>query len=526
MALRVKYIGNDLGYWRRVQETFLKIYNSIEMEFLTKHVDESFNHKEFFVEVYNEKIDILYVDFSIAQDNCLQLCKLLGRNNETRLISVVGLFEYTKGDSPLIRAISASVRINHYKSLEIHDVVYDPIALLDVNMTVSPPYVRSKELEDFQLSLPVRIGYIDNNCFHVETNSYLQVGEIVDVSWHPLQTIMPSTKVFVQKFYDRDLYYNYRFSYDLEFIYVDNDYFSQTNKNWLLYKELKNKPEELEQLDEHEKAEILADMAKRKKIFSTIKNDIDQWLLERHENVIEKKLKILIVDASLDIFNALEKDVDSFRYSLNIQTVLTGDFYHIERTTPHLIVFRLDEQSNSEQVISLMIEKIQSIDEYDPYILIFNCTRTSQMMRDELNYENCLSYSGDLFIDEIKHMAKILDSKRKISDSKRKVFLKLKDEKSVMFIKKEVKVLGMTESILYFESKLDIPMWTVFRVDNPVKMLITIVPHKNDGFFKTEKNVYRSLINGAGEKEKAQIRQLINQSFKEVEDDSKLDEEN
>jgi hypothetical protein len=517
MDLNIKYIGNDNKYWQKIQEYFLKDYEALDLNFTQVKVNDSFNTKSMFVDICGAEVDILYVDYSVNPLKCLQLCKLLTKNNKTRLISLVGLFEYALGDEYLIKSISASVRINHYKGFEIHDVVYDPISLIDVNMANSPPYVRSRELDQFELRLPLRVGYIGENCFHIETNSYLKVGEIVDISSHPLQDIMPSTKVYVQKFYDNNLYFNTRFAYDLEFIYIDNDYFSSTNKSWLMYKDLKEFPEKLEEMNDYAQADLTADMEKRKEIFAPTKKKIDQWIIDNRDEKIGKSLKILIIDSHQDIFKQLQTSVDEFPYSLNLQTELVGDLYQIQRTLPHLIVFRLDSNINNPEMLERIITKIKSFDAYNPYLLISNCTEDSEELRKSQNYKNCMSYPGTINVDEIKVIAKTLDEKLEITNSETKVFLKLRDQKSIMFLKKNVHVLGMTESILYFESKLEIPMWTVFIVEKPIKMLLTIVPHKEDGHFKSEKNIYRAIINGVGEKEKAQIRQLINLSFKEEE---------
>ena len=65
------------------------------------------------------------------------------------------------------------------------------------------------------------------------------------------------------------MYYNRRFAYDLEFIYIDDDFFTVMNERWRLYKELKQNPDKLEALSEIEKREILADIRERKKNYTT-----------------------------------------------------------------------------------------------------------------------------------------------------------------------------------------------------------------------------------------------------------------
>ena len=517
MKLKIKYIGNDEKYWDTLKSRFERDFSQFSAEFNTQVVDEKFSPKDEFIDICNSDSNIVYIDFTVEPSKILKLAKLLCRNNETRRISVVGLYSYTDDfDSSIIsRAIAASIRINHFKCAEITDVVSNPIYMLDANLIDSATSVLSKKIDKFNVRLPIRVGYIDNRCFHIETNSYLKVGDIVDISTHPLKEIMPSTKVFVEKFYESNLYYNCRYAYDLEFIYIDNDFFSATNKNWILFKKLKNGELEFEDLNKHDQDQIFSDMEKRKEVFQPIQDSIQKWIDDNDQDEIKKRLKILIIDKTLSIFKELDGINEDFAYSVNFQTMLMKDLYQIQRSLPHLIIYRLDNENNDFHMLEKIRDKIVSMKEFNPYpfILVFNSSDETSKLRDKLNYENCISYAGDVHLDEIKKMAKILDDKKHITDTQDRVYLKLRDPMSLIYIKKNFNVIAMTESNLYFESKLEIPMWTVFIVDAPIKMLFTVIPHEDSGKFKTEKNVYRAMINGVGEMQKAQIRRMINKSF-------------
>ena len=69
----------------------------------------------------------------------------------------------------------------------------------------------------------------------------------------------------------------------------------------------------------------------------------------------------------------------------------------------------------------------------------------------------------------------------------------------------------MTESSLYFtcESE-DIPLWTAFIMKEPLSILLTIVPQRDDGLYAGVPNIYRALINGIGEIERKEVRRFIN----------------
>jgi hypothetical protein len=516
MNVSIIYIGNDLGYWQNLKKGFSQNYQGMNFSFSEIATDDKFSAVETFIHIYESKPQIVYLDLSQESKVGLSLAKLISKNNETKLISLVGLIDHQNPEKMLLKSINASIRLTHIKSNEFLDVIYGPISLLDVNLAEMPTYVRSNIIEDFEIQQPLRVGYIENNRFHVETNSYLEVGDIVSVNEHPLQDIMPSKKVFVEKFYGQDLYYTKRFAYDLEFIYIDDDYFSATNQNWKLYKEYKQNPEKLEELGEVEKEEIKEDMKKRKAFYKPTKEKIDKWMKDRKGKIEPKKLKVMIIDDTLEILKGVKGRVDEFLYSLNFQTFLMGDNYQIQRTMPHLIVFNISEK-NTLDVLAEIIDKIKSIEEYNPFVLVQGSQIGTDDLRGKHTYNHLMCVGKEIGVDTIISISHKLNEKHQISQAGEKVFFRYSDKESNIFLKRKVKVLGMTESVMYFQSPLEIPMWTVFRVEKPIKMFLTVVPHKEGGEFSTQENSYRSLINGVGELEKMDIRRLINSTLGEEE---------
>ncbi len=514
MKIKVIYIGLDAKYWDKLKERFNDVYSELDFEFQSITPTEKFNALDTFKELYWSKPQILYIDFSYLVEEMILLAKWLCRNNEMRLISLVGLYDNKDGFETISRAVSASVRLHHIKSNEIQDVVYDPISLLDVNLAQMPHYVRSSELDQFELWLPLRLSYVDHDHFHIETNSYLELGKIVEIDSHPLVDIMPSRKVFVEKFHDRNLYYNRRFAYDLEFVYRDNDFFSATNKDWKLYKQIKNNPEEVNHLSlsKLKKAEILDEIEKRKKYSAQINESIDEWMKSNLGKIEPKKLKVMIIDETLEVLDDLHGKIRNFPYSLNIQTELLNDCYQVQRTMPHLIVVKMGK-INNKKMIENIFKKIEQISRYKPYVFLFSPEEDSLFWQNLFNYKQVMGTAEKFDLEKLKKLARALDEKVKISQTTSKVFFNAADERSTIYLKREAKILGMTESVLYFESKLEVPMWTVFLVKKPVRMLLTVVPHKEDGDFSKNENCYRCLINAVGEAEKASLRRLINKSF-------------
>lgn len=518
MVLKIFYIGEDDKYWKRLERQYTNRYP--DWEFTFQQLDHSgyASFQRLFIHLYEQRPDIIYIDYTMEPDKGIGLAKLLTRNEEMRLVSVVGLFD-TRNLDLVDRSINASVRLNHIKSLEIEDVVYDPVALLDVELPEPQGFMASAEMGKFQFYQPLRVGFIAENHFHVETNSKLPVGEILTIDHHPLESLMSSKLVYVQKQYEHDLYFNKRFAYELEFIYKDDDFFVSTNERWKLYKKLKENPLLLEEMKEVEKQDILNDMAKRKEMFQPIRDNILKWIRHNRVSRDPKKLKILVVDETLDLFKELDKKHQSFKYSINFQTHLGENSQVISRYTPHLIAFDMSDNRNQIEDFSRMMEMISLVKDYKPFVLAFGVDQQKAAILKQKNYLNVMTYSQSIGTDMLLEMAKKLDEKLHITEKNKKVFVKATDKFARIHIKREIKVISMTESVLYFESKYEIPMWTVFRVNSPPEFLITVVPHIKEGKFSNQENTYRALINFTGEKEKAQLRALINQSLKEEKED-------
>jgi hypothetical protein len=515
MDLTIKYIGNDTGYWRKLKRKFASDYPNFHLYFLTEYVDENFDPRKSFVQTYNENPHIVYIDFSIQEKSCLYFCKLFNRNNTLRLSSLVALHDYGKGWDNINKCLLASVRINHFKSGEVYDVVYDPVCLLNVELAKDPEYMYGKELGIFHLKQILRVGYVEDDLFHIETTSQLPLEHIITVDNNPLDQFMSSKRFFVKSFSDTNLYYNSRFSYDLEFAYGDDDFFKATEESWLLYKKLKDKPIVYKEEKGKRYEDLVADVKARKEKVREIREGVRQWISRNADNIVPKKVKIMVVDNTMQIFSEMQENIGDFKYSINIQNKLTQDFYQIKRTKPHLIVIHYDEINNMK-IIQQMVESIKTHANYNPYLLIFNYD-AERPVDEYLVYNNVLTYKGAVHIQTIEQMAKKLDEKLHLSETKDRVYFETSSPESIITYTREVKVLTMTESVIYFISEIEIPMWTTFIMEDPTKMLVTVVPHRSSGKFATEKNCYRAMISALGENEKKLLRRTINKSL-ETED--------
>lgn len=516
-SILVKYIGNDEKYWAKIKQYFNRDYKHLKLRFIEKNVGEYDRAKDLFISTYYEEPDIVYVDLSQNYDQMLSLLKLLCRNNVTRLKSTVALHELRLGRTSLMSATLAGVRINHYKSNEMSDVVYDPISLLDVNLAVNPQTVLGKELDNIQYRQILRLGYIDDDHFRVESNSPLVENEFVELDDHPLRGVMNSKRFLVESGESSDLYYNQRYSYKLKYTFIDTPLFRSTEESWKLFKKYKNNPLAYEEDTKKDYKQLVEDMNIRRQKFSEVKTKIKKWVEDSDVDVIPKRLKILVIDESLEMFKELDGTPESFPYSINFQTHLMKDYYQVKRSKPHLIIYHYEKEGNNESVLKGIVKTISAFSDYNPIILIFNYHDNSTLLKNLLDYKNILTYRNTIDLAIVKECAEKLDAKFKISNVRGKVFYKTNDPESVLTVSRKAKIVAITESVVYIQTKYNIPMWTPFIVDEPVQMLITIVPIKQDSPMFGKENVYCGIVHGVGEKEKSRLRVLVNKSLEDYE---------
>ena len=148
MNLKIFYIGEDDKYWKRLKAQFEKKYPNFEFSFKNLKMGDFVSFQRLFIYLFEQHPDIIYLDYTKEPDQGIGLAKLLTRNEEMRLVSVVGLFD-SRNLTLVDRSINASVRLNHIKCLEIDDVVYDPMALLDVELPEPQEFVASAEVGKF-----------------------------------------------------------------------------------------------------------------------------------------------------------------------------------------------------------------------------------------------------------------------------------------------------------------------------------------------------------------------------------------
>jgi hypothetical protein len=448
-ALRVVYIGDDNSYWTTIQSRIVKRFQSKEFEFSKFLVSRYANYQHLFIEILKLQPHVIYLDFSTSLAEGLKLGHMIKRENAMKICPVVGLVEKKERVKD---GIFAGVEFIHVKCGEYHDVIYDPFFLAIPKDAGKPDFAEAKFTRDAKFFSDFRVSYITPTYIHLEGNIKLAKDDVITLNNEIPEKLVPSKKFVVKDVRDFDLYYDYKYGYDLQFVYVDEPEFDDAELE-----------EKLEGLDENQRVLLIKNTkAKRqqeindyKARLKKTKKDLESWVVDNMDRLKPKKTKILIIDKKLSFLRKDGNLLESFKFTIRTQTYLSDDLRDIKIKRPSIISFQFfDSQTLNEMVeskfesgvgddgsplseeelihrkaefkkelidaeepaaldqLSLIIKTVKGLDGYKPFIILFNChSYISQSIQESFQYPFVIVNKLSIDLDMIMNMATMLEQK-------------------------------------------------------------------------------------------------------------------
>jgi hypothetical protein len=505
VELKIKFIGDDLGFYEEIKKRYENLYTSVKFSFSEFSIKKNSDSITVMQMIYEEQIDVIFIDFEDDPLFAYNFSLLVNSNAELRKKSLCALHGFNERDKSIDYALSAEVRINHIKGIEIHDIVFDTISFIDVDKSKVPAFVSGEDFDILNLEFKVKVCYCTPKYLHVETNTQLEEGQIVELSAHPLDHFIKSKRFRVINEKNSNLFYNSRFSYDLEFTYIDDQFFRSSEQAWLDSIEYEGNKKGYEQDTSEDFDQMLRLVKMRKNKIKYPKNELEEWVV-KNKNESVKKTKVLIFDDSMHLIRETRKIKDT---TIKYETGLVYDYYQIRRFNPHLVIFNITEKQSVEKANELL-EHLSTLDEK-----ILVCLTNTE---DEFKYEKYITFPEDLDLKTFKTMITKFNSKIDISTNTERVFFDIESKNTFVSAKTSGEIVKLNESEIYFTSKMKIPEWTVFKVMKPISMLLTVVPHLANNELAKQPDCFRALVNATTELTKADLRVIINQSLVEEEE--------
>lgn len=510
---KVLYLGDDTAYFKVLAAEFQRLYPGIKLEQLAEHTPERI--QGLVIKVLSLNPALVFVDYSKYTDDYVHLSRLLVRTNTLRPFPVVGLHDYLSPPEQMKESFLSGLSINHIKSAETFDVVFDAVSLVNPGQAKEHGFATAKIAKELTAGHLCKIGFIASDILHFETNLKLSKGDELRLKHHWVQKKMiPSTLVKVANSSESLLFYHFKYAVDAQFSWVDP-----------VIKSEGDDPERIRELEgERDHAVIKA------------KKALGAWLDDNTDRSQQKSVRVLVVDRELTFYQNLAR-TDKYGYAIRCQPFLKDIALEIDGQRPQVIAFSIDTPKegvtleaplNDMAMLQNIINFVkQKLSKDPPFFVVFNSVASSKELQSSFQYPQIMAYTGPVGPEILLKMAAVFDKKLKDAVAHQmteipvpRVFIKKTSPMSIGEIEEAITLVQVSETDMVFTCNRALPIGTVLRVEEPFAGYVTVAEHPQLG----KAPAYYGLINAVGELEKKTLRRFVNSIFFKDHDAAKLAE--
>lgn len=501
---KILYIGNDAAYFLKLQQNINKDYSSLKFTYKQIKYTDKASIQSLICDIEPDATGA-FVDMAANTAEMLHLCRLIKRTSHLSDLFLVGLFDYQVSHATLQESITTGVSINHIKSAETFDIVYDFMCVKFTDNALEPAFAVAELDDEMTVSEFLKAGYIATDKvadkIHVETNTKLTVGQDVEIDSFLTQSkILHSKKMLVKEMFTQNIYYNNNYAYDLEFRYTNLDKASETEKY----------------------AEAIDDARAR----------LNNWFKKNQQINSAKNTKILIIDKDLTLYRDKVR-TDSFPFVIRINPYLVKPKEEINKILPQIIVINMEPKAaeansgpmNDLDFVFRVFEHIKTVTDYKPFVLLFNSPDDVAAMKQSLSYDKILSSKDPLTSVALIKMANIFETKitAMTPPNKKQICITKENPLSIIELERKLTLKNISETEIRFSANFEPEMFKTYRMHPPFNYYFTVVPFKKND--SDTKGLHHGVLNGMNEEDKASIRRFITSVFFREHDEKKAEEQ-
>ncbi len=448
----IVYIGSEKNYFSNIIYRFKNTYGTMKWEFESIDVNSQTSGEALFLALIRIKPRIIYIDFCSRKDEMFILSELVSRDPSFSDVPIIGL---TDNKESVRECLGAGADFMYVKGGEYFDQVYAPMVMAFPKSVKPAKFAKAKLSREIDLIDDFRVGYIAPTYMHVEGNILLQEDSKVFFNSQVPAKNIPSKRFVVKNRSDINLYYDFNYSYDLDFVFVDEPELGEDQQE-----------DALGVKDEQERLKIIKKAKKNQELMiQNYKNDYinsqkkhKEWVANHMDLNLEKKTKVVVIDELVRIFSMSHENDFRKKYSFRCFTTFEDNFRNVLKIRPSIIVYQLisqvgpDEEELFEKAIEKvkkpevnhefedvkdkkrytffvenipswqksemakmgsLITEIKNQDNYSPIIVLFNCFwQTSKSLQESYMYPMIVTYGHSLNMDVVINLADIYEKRQ------------------------------------------------------------------------------------------------------------------
>ncbi|MDD0853184.1 hypothetical protein HBN50_08750 [Halobacteriovorax sp. GB3] len=537
------YCGFDKGFWGEIQYRLQTSFAQFDNVFLDAYSQSPEDHQKIFLKLIDFDAHIYYIDFSTNPETQSKIVTMIKRLNRMENRCVVALLD-SVDKIPLAWASGADFYF--VKGKEKYNLIHHPLDYTFPGVVSRPNFAVARLDKEFFIEEDLKVGYFGPDYIHLECNNKFEQGELVSLKLDFKSNMIPSQKYKIKNINKSNLYYDFEYAYDLDFIFLDPPEMDP---------EALEKCKALDDVMERDRAitALEEELEVRQKEYPNelafVKKKYSSWLKDSTLSSSPKKTKVLIIDQMFEFMRKEAQPLDNYPYTIRCLDFISEDATEIDRMMPNIIAFNFNvlgetaEDSNDGQIEKLetIIRKVKELKELNPFVIVFNCnTFSSKALQDSFRYPLLMANNSEIDLDVIVKMAKMYEMKKEEKQTKaieKKILeLRKKDPKkygrlkpsdleeerfyvkktsplSIATISHAISFRTINEATLTFYSDKELNLQS-YRLNEPMKFYLKIVPIDGKPFQREAgRFLYRALIHGVNAERIEEVRRFINATF-------------
>lgn len=509
----ILYLGEDEGYWQDIKDGLLK-FKQLDLNFSMHWNKDPGVLQSFIYLVYSKKPKVVFIDLEKSTHEMMHVLRAVLRTNSVVKPFVVALTHYTQDKSVLRQAIMAGAKCVHVKSSEMDSLLYDVICFAFHNALDDHGFATAKMEDRIEAHFPAKVSMVTPKGILVESNIELKEKEKYTLRNYWSETgILKSAKAKLGIQKQENLFYKFEYAQSLGFEYIDPIKVTDDSD-----------PEQVKQM-EMQREELLA------QTIEAMEKSLDKL----RPSSSPKLIKTLVVDKEMVLYRDRPL-TDSYPFLVRVQPYIIEVKKELKKLRPHMIAYHFErvnaQEFESNQDLAFMfnesrnlahiIKTIKTIEEYNPFIVVFGAEHGTEELQKAFNYKQIIGYREALGPQLLVQMGHIL--MKRLGDSIQLpenaiVIDKNNTQLSYAQFSLELSLIACSENDVYFNSDFELQEGDVFCISSPAPMYLTVAPMPPRAKAQSQ---YYAIVHGVTDGDKKDLRRFVNSVFFREKEQAKI----
>lgn len=251
-------------------------------------------------------------------------------------------------------------------------------------------------------------------------------------------------------------------------------------------------------------------------------SEFENWLIDKENEFFHMDMRVLIIDNNSKSFAEFINYVEVQKAYILLRSKIGEDPSLINGFKPHLVIYQMEElpegisdqdeelKYNGTHSFGQMMNWLKSIPDYSPIVAVFNNDSNIKAFKKAHLYDKIIALKKSFDYKLLSTLIQQFIDSMKNPETLIRHYLPTFHEMAFIQMGLDIEITSINEHEITFTYDGELPYFTTYVLNLPNEIHITTVPPIKELEKIGSKNHYMGFITNADEKDKMEIRCLVN----------------